>query len=104
GVNHRPRVAGGDLGIWRRLLLIPFSACIPVEAVDEDLPAKLSLELPGILRWAVMGAAAYRASGFAIPPEVRDATADYKADMDWFADFLADRCLVGEEHSATRKA
>src|SRR5690606_30840565 len=43
--NHRPRVAGTDEGIWRRLRLIPFAVTVPPERRDPRLPEKLRAEL-----------------------------------------------------------
>src|SRR5207249_1644146 len=53
--NHKPRIVGTDLAMWRRVRLIPFTVTIPDEEQDHDLPTKLETELPGILRWAVEG-------------------------------------------------
>ena len=53
--NHKPRVKGTDLGIWRRIRLVPFSVQIPDEEVDPTLPTQLLGELSGILMWAIEG-------------------------------------------------
>ena len=53
--NHKPQIKGQDTAIWRRIHLIPFNLTIPEAERDKDLPAKLKEELPGILRWAVIG-------------------------------------------------
>ena len=40
-VNDKPRIKGGDEGIWRRIRLIPFQVFIPPEERDKELPQKL---------------------------------------------------------------
>src|SRR5699024_10404141 len=39
--NHKPIIRGTDDGIWRRMVLIPFSVQIPEHKVDKDLKYKL---------------------------------------------------------------
>ena len=53
--NHKPIIRGTDDGIWRRVVLIPFTVKIPQDRIDKDLPAKLRKELPQIANWAVEG-------------------------------------------------
>ncbi len=90
--NHRPRVLGTDEGIWRRLLLVPFTVTIPPEERDQHLAAKLRAELPGILRWAIDGALLWQRDGLAPPATVTAASNEYRAEQDGLADFLAARC------------
>ena len=35
--NHLPRIHGTDLGIWRRIRLVPFTQCIPPEKQDIQM-------------------------------------------------------------------
>ena len=99
--NHKPRVAGTDEGIWRRLKLIPFTVTIAPERRDPQLPAKLMAELPGILAFAMRGWQLYQREGFREPQAVRGATATYRADSDHVGAFLAERCVMGPEHTCT---
>jgi putative DNA primase/helicase len=94
--NHKPTVQGTDEGIWRRVLLVPFTVSIPEAERDKDLPDKLKAELPGILNWFLRGCREWRSSGLGIPDEVRKATAQYRDEMDDFEDFLDDCCVVRE--------
>lgn len=91
-VNDKPRIKGGDEGIWRRMRLIPFTVFIPTEERDKDLLRKLSEELPGILNWALAGLAQWHKIGLAPPPEVLEATEDYRVEMDLLHDFLQTCC------------
>jgi putative DNA primase/helicase len=85
--NHKPEIRGTDNGIWRRVHLVPFLVSFEGRA-DKDLPAKLRAELPGILTWAVNGCLDWIEGGLRPPPQVLEATADYRAEMDVLADFL----------------
>ncbi|NPV90533.1 MAG: DNA primase [Firmicutes bacterium] len=91
--NHKPEVRGTDLGIWRRIRLVPFNVTIPDHEQDKNLTEKLKTELPGILAWAVEGCLAWQREGLGIPEEVRHATEDYRAEMDVLAGFLEERCV-----------
>ena len=42
--NHKPRIKGGDYGIWRRIKLIPFTVTIPSGQRDKHLGEKLAKE------------------------------------------------------------
>ena len=53
--NHKPIIRGRDLGIWRRMHLIPFTVQIPEDKIDKNLKYKLKKELTGILKWVVDG-------------------------------------------------
>jgi len=92
--NHKPRVTGMDHGFWRRVHFVPFTVTIPKEEQDPDLRAKLRAELPGILRWAVEGCLAWRASGLRPPPAVVAATQAYRSGEDVLGAFLDECCDV----------
>jgi putative DNA primase/helicase len=96
--NHKPVIRGTDHGNWRRIKLVPFTVTIPDEKKDKTLPEKLKAELPGILAWAVRGCLDWqRNGGLAEPDEVRQATANYRAEQDTVAGFLADCCVTHQE-------
>jgi putative DNA primase/helicase len=92
--NHKPIVKGTDGAIWRRIKLIPFEVVIPEAERDPGLQEKLRGELPGILAWAVRGCLEYQRSGLGEPSAVRDATEDYRADMDILAAFIDEDCVT----------
>lgn len=99
--NHRPRVSGTDDGIWRRLKLVPFAVTIPENERDPELPSKLRAELPGILAWCVEGWRMYQAHGFREPEAVAVATGAYRSTSDQVGQFVNERCVIGQEHTAT---
>ena len=93
--NHKPVIRGTDVGIWRRICLIPFTVCIPEEKVDKRLKFKLQHELSGILKWAVDGCLLWQREGLEQPDAVKQATAEYRSEMDVISAFIAECCETG---------
>lgn len=91
--NHKPVIRGTDVGIWRRIKLIPFEVNIPKDKVDKNLKFKLRKEFPQILAWAVDGCMLWQKEGLEEPLCVLDATKDYKQEMDLIAGFV-EQCVV----------
>lgn len=96
-VNDKPRIAGRDPGIWRRVRLIPFTVTIPPEEQDRELREKLKKEFPGILRWAVEGCTEWRRCGLGQPPVVEAATQVYREEMDSIGRFVKERLRADAE-------
>jgi putative DNA primase/helicase len=91
--NHKPIIRGTDIGIWRRIHLLPFTVTIPADKVEKDFrERRLMPELPGILNWALAGLAAYREQGLNPPVTVLASTQEYRADMDIVGQWIAERC------------
>lgn len=99
--NHKPIVRGTDLGIWRRIKLIPFEVNIPANKVDKNLKYTLRKEFPQILAWAVEGCLKWQRDGIEEPARVADATKDYKQEMDLIASFV-EQCLIIDYESKQR--
>jgi putative DNA primase/helicase len=92
--NHRPRVAGRDNAMWRRLRLVPFAVTIPPERQDPDLARRLIEEHgPAVLTWLVQGAMEWHRTGLGDAEAVTDATEDYRQSQDMVSSFLAE-CTV----------
>ena len=89
--NHKPIIRGTDLGIWRRVHMIPFTVVIPENEVDRQLTEKLMQELDGIFLWALRGVAMYHKEGLKMPTAVQQAVDEYKKEMDVVSKFL-DEC------------
>ena len=95
--NEKPTIRGTDNGIWRRLLLVPFTVTIPEDRVDHTLePTLQGEELAGVFRWAVEGCAQWLERGLAAPGAVRAATATYRTEQDVFSAFLEEHCELIE--------
>lgn len=97
--NHLPTVRGTDEAIWRRIRTVPFDVTIPAEERDPHLVERLRRELPGILRWAVEGALAWRADGLGTASRVHRATSAYRTSMDVLGVFLAEHCTLSPDMS-----
>jgi putative DNA primase/helicase len=95
--NHKPRIVGTDVGIWRRVLLIPFEVQIPECKRDPDLDKKLLKELPLIMRWMVAGCLKWREHGLNPPEKVRVATDKYREESDLTAAFVEECCFVSPD-------
>lgn len=92
--NHKPIIGGLDEGIWRRVKLIPFELNLPAHQRDKKLSDKLSLEMPGILNWAIEGCLKWQKDGLKEPKIVTKATGLYKDDMDILDPFLVECCYT----------
>ena len=78
-------------------MLVPFTVQIPDHKVDKHLKYKLRKELPGILKWAVDGCLLWQKEGLDLPDIVKEATSEYKSEMDVISSFLDACCVsVGE--------
>ena len=95
--NHLPRIRGNDDGIWRRMVVLPFSVKITEAERDREIVDKLAEEMPGILAWGVRGALAWQHAGLASPSIVTDAVNAYRAEMDVPGRFMADCCVTDPE-------
>lgn len=102
--NHRPQIRGRDLGIWRRIKMIPFKVTFVEDELDvlpplklpkdKKLPKKLKQEASGILNWLIAGCMAWQQEGLNDPPEVIEATNEYRNESDPLTDFVADMCTL----------
>lgn len=102
--NHRPQIRGRDDGIWDRMKLVPWTVQIPDEQKDPHLPAKLRLEMAGILAYAVRGCLRWQELGSLEHPEkVKFATGEYRKEQDPLSDFITD-CFVHEEDTWSKNS
>lgn len=92
--NHRPEADADDEAVWDRIRLVPFTVRIPDADVDDDLGKKLEAELPGILKWAVEGAAIWSRDGLGVAEAVTAATLEYRHDADLLGQWLDECCEI----------
>ena len=89
--NYEPVIRGTDKGIWRRIIKIP----VPTDFTgreDKDLRDKLLAELPQILGWLLEGYKLYRKEGLEKPDVIKQATADYRENMDIVQQWINECC------------
>lgn len=97
--NHLPRVSASDDGIWRRLIVIPFNAKIEGKSDIKNYGDYLYQNAgESILAWIIEGAKRVIDLGykFPVPAVVQKAIDDYRAQNDWFGNFLDEKCEVGD--------
>jgi putative DNA primase/helicase len=102
-VNHKPIIRGTDHGMWRRIILIPFTQSFKGVRDDKTLRDILTLELPGILAWCVRGLTKWLDVGLATPERLVQATAAYRAEMDVVQQFIDERCDLGDGFAVPTK-
>lgn len=94
-MNELPRVSDPNSGLFRRVKVVEFPA-IPEAQQEPQLKEDIKTEGAGILVWALDGLARLRNRGrFEIPPEVKEATEQFKATNDIPAQFVAECCVTG---------
>lgn len=97
--NNRPRFSDRSMGIWRRMLLIPFNVQIQeserVQNMDKHRWWEASGELPGILLWAIAGLHRLRRQGrFTSSSLSSEAIEDYRSESNPARAFLIENLEV----------
>ena len=98
--NHRPELPHDDDAVWERIRELAFNVQIPSAERDPSVRKTLSDPKqggPAVLRWIVEGALAWQREGLRPPQRVREATADYRMEMDPLRAFLEDCCALSPE-------
>lgn len=100
--NAVPTIRGADTALKRRVIMVPFSQSLT--RAEEKVERRRALTESGyreaILAWAVEGASRYLREGWAAletPAKALAFAAEAIADMNQLEQFLADRCVVGED-------
>ncbi|MFK7368275.1 DNA primase, partial [Acinetobacter baumannii] len=97
--NHKPIIKGGDHGIWRRLMMIPFQRNYDADkslVKDPNRSEKLQAELEGVLAWLVRGALEYQQEGLNEPNKTKQARDEYRDEMDLLKDWISECCELGD--------
>lgn len=101
--NHKPLIRGTDDGIWRRMVIIPFTVQIPEHKVDKNLKYKLRREMTAILNWAVEGYQEWQRMGLNEPQIIKQQRDTYRYEMDPIEAFIEDCCTIGNGESIQAK-
>lgn len=97
--NHLPKVGAMDTGIWRRLVVIPFTQTIQPSVDVKNYADHLYTHAGGaVLAWIMEGARLIHAENYRLTPPacVVEASEKYRAANDWFAHFLDECCETGD--------
>lgn len=98
--NHAPGFDADDDAMTRRIKVIPFAH--GRSEGDRDPAVKATLQNPelvgeAILAWLVDGCLAWQAEGLGTATAVKNATADYHAEMDDIGHFIKECCTIGAD-------
>ncbi len=99
--NHLPRVGSSEVGIWRRLVTIPFNAIIGEDKDVKNYADFLIGQAGGaILAWAIEGAGRLIKANFqtTVPTCALQAAEKYREANDWLGNFLAECCEINKTH------
>ncbi len=92
-MNHLPNIRGNDVGIWRRVHLIPFEQSFRGRE-DRQLTDKLRSEMAGILNWALEGLRMWQKDELGTPTAVAKAIESYRTDCDSVGQWIGERAEV----------
>ena len=98
--NNRPRVGDDNDANWRRIVQIPFANQIPEDERDDSIKSALSdpdIAGPAILNWLVEGCKNWQTVGLKIPEIVREATIEYRNEMNPLMGFMEECCVVAPD-------
>lgn len=90
--NHLPQFRGKDLGIKRRLRVIPFNYTVPEDQINPKLNQELLSMKEPIFWWLVQGAIAWFSIGLGMCPAVLNATQRYVEESNSVAMYLQSCC------------
>lgn len=91
--NNELIIHGTTYGDWRRVRELPFLNTVPDNKIDKQLEDKLKGEIPSILKWCVDGCIRWENEKLGMPSVVKEATDNYKRNMDIVQKFLDENCL-----------
>jgi len=98
--NELPQVNDQTDGFWRRWICIEFNRAFKGEKArkKDELTAELKDELPGIVAWAIAGAARlFRRGHFEIPPSCETDLRDWRYTAEPVAAFLGAKSKLNLE-------
>ena len=96
--NHLPKIGTNDKGTWDRIIAVPFMANFRGMKGEIKNYADYLFDRCGgaVLTWIIEGARRFIANDYNIelPECVKRAIAQYRANNDWFENFLAECCEI----------
>lgn len=101
--NHKPMIREFSPAFWGRIRLIPFRLIIPEEERIPHYEKTLLEEKEGIFNWILEGYKRWKEEGLKVPEDIKEATAQYKDQMDIMAEFIEECCIENRLAQATTK-
>ena len=95
--NHPPVVTDDGDGMWRRMILFPFTQRFEGRDCDPDLLDKLWLEASGILNLWLKGFVEWNDGGLQVPASLARATNAYRDEQDLLLDWMNEKCEVAPD-------
>jgi putative DNA primase/helicase len=100
--NHKPKINNYDLGIKRRLFIIPFEYTFSGNDIrpQHEVLNEFKSETSGILNWALEGAQRwFNEKKLSVPQIVLNTTNQYFMENNIIEQFLNERCQVSKDKS-----
>lgn len=101
--NHKPVVKEFSSGFWRKIRLIPFKITIPEEERILEYDKILLQERAGIFNWIFTGYKKWKEEKLKTPEKIKEATEEYKDQMDVLIEFIDECCIESHKVQATTK-
>ncbi|MEM2567414.1 MAG: phage/plasmid primase, P4 family [Candidatus Bathyarchaeia archaeon] len=98
--NYKLVITDTTYAMWRRIQLIPFRAFFDETRRDKHMTEKLLAEREGILAWLVQGCLEWQKQGLNPPKVVREATEEYRSEMDKIQAYL-EACCIYDPNAVT---
>lgn len=95
--NYEPLLSADDEAAWQRITTIPFN--VKIRGTSLEIPGftnQLRRAADAVLAWAVAGLRAYYEQGLSAPEQVLARTAEYQAQVDHVARYVAERLQPAE--------
>ncbi len=91
--NHEIKAIGTDHGLWRRMVVIPFTYQVPEDKKDKHLQEKLIADAEAVLAWMVDGCLLWQKEELEQPKELIKVKNEYRMGQDAVGLFL-DACCA----------
>lgn len=91
--NHEIKAIGTDHGLWRRMVVIPFTYQVPEEKKDKHLQEKLIADAEAILAWMIQGCLLWQKEELQQPQELIEVKDEYRKAQDAVGLFLEECCI-----------
>lgn len=95
--NHEIKAIGTDHGLWRRMVVIPFTYQVPEEKKDKNLQEKLIADAEAVLAWMVQGCLVWQQEGLQQPQELVQLKDEYRKGQDAVGLFIDECCTENQK-------